>query len=64
MAKDRSVVAKSNIGDTPSEGLRRPTLFKADVSRLGSQFLAPLIVELRRCIVDDRLAVAEPGSIE
>ena len=30
----------------------------------GSQLLAPLVVELRRCIAGDRLAVAEPGSIE
>jgi hypothetical protein len=30
----------------------------------GSQSLAPLIAELRRCIAGDRLAVAEPGSIE
>jgi hypothetical protein len=30
----------------------------------GSQFLAPLIAELRRRIAGDRLAVAEPDSIE
>ena len=30
----------------------------------GSQFLAPLIAELRRRIAGDRLAVAEPSGIE
>jgi hypothetical protein len=45
-----------------------PVMERADPKRTspksGSQFLAPLIVETRRRIAGDRLAMAEPGSIE
>jgi len=39
-------------------------LEKRTSPRSRSQLLVPLIAELRRCIAGDRLAVAEPGSIE
>ena len=62
--EENQEVVRYGEGQTPSEGLRRPTLSKADVSRLGSQFLAPLIAEQRRCITGDRFAMAEPGGVE
>lgn len=45
-----------------SHGL--PAAPKASLSHVRQAILAPLIAEMRRRIAGDRLAMAEPGSIE